>query len=210
MYCKSYSKFSSSVLDLFNVNNTVLSRCSFADCTSCQSNPQYRSNAGAVSLAYYFNGTSQTNPQIEIVHCLFSNNKAYQNYTDQFDVFNSVISGRGGAIGIHTEGSQSNVHASIKDCTFTGNWAEIYGGGIWVIFSGENTWHELTLDNCTFAENGCGPIGNGGAVNVAILLSDDKSRPVKTLVTNCYFEGNRANFGGGLSFLEVCVSQINE
>ena len=181
------------------------------NCTSRTANAQFRANGGAVSVAYFYTNYSRevTCPQLDILGCTFENNSAYTVDLDQLNLalINSIISGRGGGLGILPQGNLSNVDIHIKDSMFINNWAEEYGGGIWVIVSGENTYHDFVLEGCVFRGNYGGEEGCGGGMQMAFLLRNVNSpRPVRVNLTGCSFDDNFAGTGGGFSIVEVSYS----
>ncbi len=82
-------------------------------------------------------------------------------------------------------GGMRNIGSSptVTNCTFSGNWAGSYGGGMW-----NESNASPTVTNCTFSGNSVGG-GGGGMCNWT------GSNPT---VTNCTFSGNSAEFGGGM------------
>ena len=179
------------------------------NCISNTTNVQYRANGGAVSVAYFYTNYSRevTCPQLDILGCTFKNNSAYiVNVAQQNLVFNSIVSGRGGGLGILPQGNLSIVQISIKDSMFIDNYAEAYGAGVWIAFLGDSTYHDLFLDNCIFTGN-FGVLGLGGGLTVGLLLRNvDNTRPVRILITDCLFKNNSAKSGGGFGIWEVGCS----
>ena len=89
-----------------------------------------------------------------------------------------------GGSGMFNEGTPT-----LTQCEFSGNWAEVTGGGL------EN-WGEPTLIDCMFignsTNNGCGPGGGGG------LYSGGGGNPI---LTRCTFEENWSYGSGGGIYL---------
>jgi len=86
----------------------------------------------------------------------------------------------------HNAGSgmfNKNSSPTVTNCTFTGNSADYFGGGMHNEFSSSPT-----VSNCTFSGNSAGERG-GGMYN-----SGSSSSPT---VTNCTFTGNSAGASGG-------------
>lgn len=71
---------------------------------------------------------------------------------------------------------------TMTDCTFTGNAAAMYGGGILLNLEGS-----LKLDDCDFTENEAEDLG-GGIFNRAWVIKAER----------CAFNGNMADDGGGI------------
>ncbi|MFH1371724.1 MAG: right-handed parallel beta-helix repeat-containing protein [Planctomycetota bacterium] len=72
---------------------------------------------------------------------------------------------------------------TVTNCTFTGNSADYFGGGMHNEF-----FSSPTVSNCTFSGNSAGERGGG------IYNNDSSSSPT---VTNCTFTGNSAGGSGG-------------
>jgi len=72
---------------------------------------------------------------------------------------------------------------TVTDCTFSGNSAGSYGGGM------ANSDSSPTVTNCTFLVNSASPNGGGGG-----MFNELSSSPI---VANCTFSGNTASHNGG-------------
>lgn len=103
--------------------------------------------------------------------------------TVEHSTFLANESGQGGAIGGELNGSSS---ATIRGSRFDGNDGG-HGGGVGL--AAFNT-SRLTIERCTFTNNGRG--GTGGGVQVDLF---DRT---SFTMTRCRFDGNRASHGGGL------------
>ena len=190
------------------MDDTLIEDSLFKNCINRNPNVQYRANGGAVAIAYYYTNTSRnvTFPRLDIVGCKFEDNYAYTASLDHVNLalVNSIVTGRGGGMGISPQGNLSNVFMRFKSTTFTRNWAEQYGGGIWFLVSGENTYHDFVVDDCVFLGNFGGQEGYGGGIQMAMLLRNVHSpRPIRVVFNNSYFEDNLAGYGGGFSIVEV-------
>jgi len=82
---------------------------------------------------------------------------------------------------------------TVIDCTFVGNSARWYGGGMF-----NNMFSSPTLINCTFVDNDA---KYGGGMENRFY-----SEPT---LTNCLFSGNTAEFGAGLSSAGASPTCIN-
>jgi len=190
------------------VDNTLIENSLFTNCVNRNPNVQYRANGGAVAIAYFYTDISKnvTFPQLDVIGCTFDSNYAYTNSLDHINLalVNSIITGRGGGVGISPQGNMSDVHMRFKSSIFTRNWAEEYGGGIWFLVSGENTYHDFIVDDCVFRGNFGGSEGYGGGIQMAMLLRNVHSpRPIRVILNNSCFEDNLASYGGGFSIVEV-------
>ena len=147
-----------------------------------------------------------------ISDCYFTNNTArtISQYDTQFITPRQFIHqsfGRGGGMAIYFSGNSSNNIISLTGCHFYGNQAS-FGGGLFcefhdraqknifiVIFS---YFHNNTCYESTHADG-----GGGGGLRLALLLYDeaDSISGNKIYIVASSFVGNKALFGGGVSFL---------
>ena len=111
--------------------------------------------------------------------------------------------GRGGGLGIFVDESFTNISAEISNCNFSGNYAESFGGGIYLYVDGNETRHDFTVTNCNFTRNSAGPGSFGGGLQIAMLIRNLNSPPCNFTFSNCVFTENVADFGGGLSTVQV-------
>ena len=173
---------------------------------------QYRSNAGGLAIAYhtdktvYFN--SSLKPWVTVTDCTFVDNKALLpgvNTQQQIiqAVNNHTYFGRGGGLGIFLDEFFIDIAVDIQQCWFNNNYAESFGGGLYIYIDGNNTQHNFTVNNCTFMENSAGPGGFGGGLQVALLIHNADSEPSQLDFIHCRFIENAASFGGGLSIVQV-------
>lgn len=113
-------------------------------------------------------------------HACYGANSNYQIINNEYK--NGEAATSGGAI---INGFLANV--TIDSCSFEDNSAG-WGGAIY----GQNDSTRITINNSTFIGNEC--LNSGGAVNIA--------GGVFGSIDHCLFEGNTADFGGGVSFSE--------
>ena len=206
--CLCCRNFSSSALDFLNVSSILLKDSSFTRCVSREPTPQFRANGGAVSVAYYYktSGSEIVYPILDIQGCTFANNSVFISSPDELNqaLINNTYSGRGGGLSLIIQGTLSSIWVGVRDTNFTGNWAEAYGGGFYVLISGGGTSHSISVDGCWFLNNYGGQNGFGGGLIFSLLLRNKNSRHVKVRINQCYFEDNIASNGAGLSIIEVC------
>ncbi len=94
---------------------------------------------------------------------------------DGFTITNGSADSGGGMVVIGSS-------PTVTDCTFSGNFGNTYGGGM---YNGEGS--SPTVTNCTFSDNSTHLSGGG-------MYNDEGSSPT---VTNCTFSGNSSVFPGG-------------
>ena len=204
---KSCSGLAASALDLFNVQNIELYNTLFTDCSRSSPGIQYRAHAGAVSIAYFKEEGPKTYPTITVVNCTFFNNRAtlYQRFgSDQINLAlnTNVFEACGGGLGLGIQDSYNNVQCHILNSTFQQNFAELFGGGMYVLISGNETAHTLMFENCLFLQNMV-VADFGGGLNIGLLHKNLRSPPTNITVIGSRFEENSAAFGGGLSLLQA-------
>lgn len=189
----------------------------FRDCVASIGSEQFRTNSGAVSIAYYRQQEDEsplrnTYPTLTVTNCTFINNSAYlpDTNSDQMNLAlnTNFFNARGGGLGIIPQDSFSNVQAHITNTIFQQNQAESFGGAVVIIIIGNETSHEFTFENCTFLHNTAGNTSLGGGLHVALLLKNLDSPPTNITVIGSRFEENSANFGGGFSVVQVCNSVL--
>lgn len=118
--------------------------------------------------------------------------------------------GNGGALAIEGIGASSS---SVKNCTFSNNYAAAFGGGMYA-----SNVSDVLIDSCDFKENEA--VNNGGGIRLidtdavlshCVFSNNDATRTggglslwaftrsaVKVDVSDCSFTDNLATFGGGI------------
>ena len=192
-----------------NVHQVEIQESLFQDCVSSNGSEEFRGNSGAVSFAYYRgeNTSGPITPNITISGCTFINNSAILPGTNT-DEINQALNlnfyyGRGGGLCIIPQGYHANVQALVTNTTFQQNRADAFGGAVYLLINGAETSHNIHFEECVFLQNVGGPTSFGGGIQVAVLLRNLESEPTTVFVRNSRFEENYANFGGGLSFIQV-------
>ena len=209
------SDFNASALDLFNIGLIEIHQSNFTNCKTEIAKTQYRGNSGAISIAYYSQPGTTLNsnpitsePQVNITGCRFFNNSAFlppQNSSEQINLAlnNNYFFGRGGGLGIFIQESLKHVTTFIQNCTFVKNYAASFGGGAYLYINGNQTQHDFTVEDCNFTKNSGGEGSFGGGIQVPLLIQNQGSPPCNLEFIRCVFDRNVADYGGGLSTVQV-------
>jgi len=80
-------------------------------------------------------------------------------------------------VGIFVDEAFTNITAEVEDCLFVGNYAESFGGGLYLYADGNETHHTFTVRRCNFTSNVAGPSSFGGGLQVAMLVRNFQSLP---------------------------------
>ena len=205
--------FSASAVDLFNVYDINIKDCLFNNCSTDIGKDQFRGNSGAVSIAYYSldaddGGTDIADPVGSISNCNFTNNRAIlppgKSRTQINQALNqNIYYGRGGGVGFFVQESLRNISFVIEDCLFDRNFAESFGGGLYLNINGVNTHHNFTINNNNFTRNVGGKGSFGGGLELALLIQNVDIPPSRFDIIACHFQENVADYGGGLSAVQV-------
>ena len=138
----------------------------------------------------------------------------YRNNATSLKVFNPLInvrkqSGHGGGLNFMTKRTFHSVTLTVIDCNFTKNFA-IWGGGLSIRLYGQPFGHQIILKNVLFDSNYLPHDGRikvnsirtgGGAIRIEILPKENSGLlNINIIFSNCTFQKNAANFGGGVSF----------
>lgn len=206
-----YSDFNASALDLFNIGLIEIHQSNFSKCMTDIAKTQYRGNSGAISIAYSSENTNSpitSEPLIHITGCTLWNNSAFlppQNSSEQINLAlnNNSFFGRGGGLGIFIQESLRNVTTFIQNCTFIENHAASFGGGAYLYINGKGSHHNFSVEDCNFTRNSGGKGSFGGGIQVPLLIQNQGSPPCNLEFIRCVFDSNLADYGGGLSTVQV-------
>ena len=206
-----YSGFNASALDLFNIGLIEVHQSNFTNCMTNIAKTQYRGNAGAVSIAYLSVNTTSpitSEPLVHITGCMFWNNSALlppENSSEQINLAlnNNFFFGRGGGLGVFIQESLRNITTLIQNCTFVENYAASFGGGAYLYISGKGSHHNFSVEDCNFTRNSGGEGSFGGGIQVPLLIRNKGSPPCNLEFIRCVFDSNQADYGGGLSTVQV-------
>ncbi len=157
---------------------------------------------------------NQPRPFVMISDSIFTDNRAIlppgisQSQLNEA-LNNNTYHGRGGGVGIFVQENTRNVSVTVRDCLFDANYADAFGGGLYLNIAGQNTTHYFTVERNNFTRNRVeGDSSYGGATHLALTIRNIDYLPTEIKFVECYFEGNHASFGGGLSTVQVQVCHV--
>ena len=170
---------------------------------------KFRGNTGAVAIGYYFYDPLSPDPRVTISNCNFTNNSATGTASDLLSsertLSNGIFTGRGGAVGIFIGESSMNVMLSMTDCRVIGNYAHLFGGGIYINFTSKKTTLLLILKRIRIIENRAG--SGGGGVQL-FSLSPTENINHTLIFRQCNFVRNVADSGGGIYVFTSLIGEI--
>ena len=201
--------FFQGALDLYNCYFLRVSRCIFEHNgpTSVIKQEQYRGHSGGLSVGYH---AIPTSPMAIISECVFRNNTSdptsdlVQTTSDL--VRSSQFTGRGGGCAFPVNPLYS-LNATVEDCLFEDNFANSFGGGLYVAFDGRES-HILTLHRVKFLRN-LAP--TAGALEVGFVSGGNPGADNVLVAYDSIFIENHAVFGGGVYFftLGICNTVVH-
>ena len=132
----------------------------------------------------------------EIAQCAFINNRATA--TNMVRVTNNafstrIFSGRGGGLGVFYNESYHNISLIITNTCFENNYAQSFGGALYLVKFGEQTQNAYMLRGNNFINN-IAPLGGGAMDNTFF-----SGAPNMLMMTDCNFIENVGQTGGALS-----------
>lgn len=192
--------FSEAVFDLYNNRNISITYSTFHDNQGTGiSRYAFRGNTGAVAIG--FNGVPMNylEPKVFIFNCNFTRNRAtasslFRSSSGAF--FNQAFSGRGGGVGVFFNEDVHNVSVTITDNLFLGNYAQSFGGAVFLVVFNEGTHHTMDLERNIFNSN-VGRLG-GGAVQMTFISNGIAGEPHTTSFIDCLFQSNSGPSGGAV------------
>ena len=199
-------------MDVFNCQNVQIELSLFHNNSAMLEKEQYRSNSGGLGIAYHTNDTVYFNasnpPWISVTNCTFEANRAQLPEANSQQQINQALNnhfyfGRGGGLGIFLDEFFVDISVDIRQCSFSDNFAESFGGGLYIYIDGNNTRHKFTVSDSNFTGNCARNSSFGGGLQVALLIRNAQSQPSQLDFIGCRFIGNLASFGGGLSVVQV-------
>ena len=199
--------FFQGALDLYNCDFLKVSECIFEHNgpTSVIKEDQYRGHAGGLSVGYH---DIPTAPVAIISGCVFRNNTSdptsdlVQTTSDL--VRSSQFTGRGGGCAFPVNPLLS-LNATVEDCRFEDNFANSFGGGLYVAFNGKES-HTVTLRRVLFLGNRA---PTAGGLEVGFISGGNPGADNALLAYDSVFIENQAVFGGGVYFFTLGIIYNN-
>ncbi len=194
--------FTEAVLDVFNSQEVFLHKLHIEHNQGTGIVLEsYRGNTGGVAIGMNAAlANFSASPTVEISNCTFINNSALAtanfNTIDQTS-FRQVLTGRGGALGVWVNESYYNVSVLVSDCVFQSNFARSFGGAIYVFLNGPTAQHKVNLDGTSLSSN-VAELHGGGGMQLSFLSNGIRGSPHMGNFTDCTFEDNMAEAGGGI------------
>ncbi len=194
--------FTEAVLDVFNSQEVFLYKLHIEHNQGTGIvHASYRGNTGGVAIGMNAAlANFSASPTVEIKSCIFINNSALAtanfNTIDQTS-FRQVFTGRGGALGVFVNESFYNISVRVSDCEFQHNFARSFGGGIYVLLNGVTAQHKFKFDGTSISSNAA-QLHGGGGVQFSFLSNGIRGSPHMANFTDCTFEDNMAEAGGGI------------
>jgi len=209
-----FRRFSDSGLRIFNCFNVTLQDLTVINCTSTQQSVRVNNNVfpenSAISIVY--RNSSLTTSIVSIANSQFIDNHIkiseveIPETTSSTAILSNFYPGRGGGWGLFINELINQVKATIDNCVFINNSAGAYGGGYYFASNGISGGHNITITNSLFANNSAAFNGAGifqGTTKTGTITDDTYFAPIDFIVANCNFTGNKAQFGGGVSFIQA-------
>ena len=160
---------------------------------------QYRGHAGGLSIGYHLTPTA---PVAVISGCLFRNNTSDPSsdlvQTTSDLVRSSQFTGRGGGCAFPVNPLYS-LNATVEDCRFEDNYANSFGGGLYVAFNGKQH-NTVVLHRVLFVRNRA---PTAGALEVGFVSGGNPGAQDGLMAYDCVFMENQATFGGGVYFFTL-------
>ncbi len=116
-----------------------------------------------------------------------------------------VFPGRGGGCSILMN-TTSPANATVENCVFEDNSATIFGGGLYLGFSGYS-FHEIIVNNTRFVRNRS---DSAGGLQYGFLEGLEQGDNIILVVSNSVFVENSARFGGGMLIIYTAGNVNNE
>ncbi len=104
-----------------------------------------------------------------------------------------VFPGRGGGCSILMN-TTSPANATVENCIFEDNSASVFGGGLYLGFSGYS-FHDIVVNNTRFVRNRS---NSAGGLQYGFLEGLEQGDSIILVVSNSEFVENSARFGGGM------------
>ena len=190
-----------SVINCTFINNTASAQYLFRS---------FEGNAG--SLSYGWNNLlldHQSASNVYFYNCKFYKNSArgrVRDFNPSTDALEArTFTGRGGGVAL-VFNATSNVTVTIKQTTFEENFANGFGGGLFILIDGISANQSFDIANNIFLSN---TARFGGAAIFFGYLSSISSTDISTIaIRDCWFMKNREGFVGAVSFALTYISGL--
>ncbi len=196
------SYFYQGALDIYKSNTVYISKCTFEHNgpASIFKPQQYRGHAGGLSIGTEEESTKGTGLQFMVTGCTFRNNTS-STPPDELGASTRLLTtfvfiGRGGGCSILVN-TTSPANATVENCAFEHNIATVFGGGLYLAFSGYSA-HVITVNNTRFVRNRS---DSAGGLQYGFLEGLEQRDDIILVVSNSEFVENSARFGGGIHIL---------
>lgn len=190
-----YRNFSEAVLDIYNCKSVHLESVSLSD-NSGEGRllEPVRGNSGGVAIGYNMLPMDYIQSTLTMSNCHFLRNQARGFISAEVAVASQLYRGRGGGVAVYMNESYTAIHINITDCVFEGNYANVWGGGFYLITNSyPSVQHIIRVERSRFFENRAN-FGTGG-ISFSFLRGGDESRPHTAVLSDCSFEGNMGASG---------------
>ncbi|CAI8022048.1 hypothetical protein GBAR_LOCUS12974 [Geodia barretti] len=207
-----FTGFTASAVDIFNCQTVQVEDTVFFKNSAMLQKEQYHANSGGLGIAYHTNATAYFNtslpPSVTVTDCEFTHNRVSLPEASSQQQINQALNnhiyfGRGGGFGVFLDEYFVNIVVTIERCRFESNYAESFGGGLYIYIDGASTSHNFTVSDSNFTSNMADEGSFGGGIQVAFLNRNTRHGPSQLEFSHCRFVGNTAWFGGGLSSVQV-------
>lgn len=165
-----------------------------------------RGNSGGVAIGYNRLPTEYTDPTLTISNSNFTMNRAFGFLAPERAVTAKVYIGRGGGMALFINESYQDIHAEITNCVFENNKARLFGGGLYILTTSYvSVQHVISVQRTRFSGNVA--MFGGGGIQQSFLSGGDVNRPHSFTLSDCTFEGNRGQSGGG-AYIFIGLSKV--
>ena len=206
------SGFTEVPIYLFNCPSLSVINCTFINNTASAQYlfRSYEGNAG--SLSYGWNNLlldHQSTASVHIYNCTFYKNSArgqVRDFNPSTDALEArTFTGRGGGVAL-VFNATSNVTVTIEDTRFEENFANGFGGGLFVLIDGISVNQYFNIHNNMFLSN---TARFGGAAIFFGYLSSISNTDISTIaIKDCWFVRNHRGFVGAVSFALTYTSGL--
>ncbi len=153
--------------------------------------------------------TDGTGIHFMIMGCTFRNNTSITP-PDELGATTRLLStflfpGRGGGCSILMN-TTSLANATVENCVFEDNSATVFGGGLYLGFSGYS-FHRITVNNTKFIRNRS---DSAGGLQYGFLAGLEQGDDIILAVSNSEFVENSARFGGGMLIIYAAGNVSDE